>query len=214
MTTIHPLTTPGAVERELPAHRAGAGRAPGAGTTRTGTPETPGQRWARYLAAATRIGLGWIFLWAFLDKTFALGHDTGKDAATGAVDHFGAAAWIHGASPTEGFLGFAAQGPLSGLYHQLAGNVVVDWLFMLGLLAIGGALVLGVAMRFAACAGALMTVLMWSAVLPPANNPFMDDHLVYALVLVLLALVHAGHTFGLGRMWERLPIVRDHAFLQ
>ena len=29
--------------------------------------------------------------------------------------------------------------------------------------------------------------MMWSVVLPPANNPFMDDHIVYALVLILLA---------------------------
>jgi len=208
MTTINP----GTIERELPAPRAGV--TPGTGPAQDRAGETPGQRWARYLAAAARISLGWIFLWAFLDKAFALGHDTGKDATTGAVDYLGDAAWIHGASPTQGFLGFASQGPLSGMYQQLAGNVVIDWLFMLALLGIGAALVLGVAMRFAAAAGALLTVLMWSAVLPPASNPFMDDHLVYALVLVLLALVGAGRTFGLGAVWERLPIVRDHAFLK
>ncbi len=34
--------------------------------------------------------------------------------------------------------------------------------------------------------------MMWSAVLPPENNPFMDDHLIYAQVLVVLALAAAG----------------------
>ena len=59
-----------------------------------------------------------------------------------------------------------------------------------------------------------MLVMMWSAVLPTANNPFMDDHLVYALVLVLLATAGAGHTLGLGRWWERLAIVRRHPVLK
>jgi len=30
----------------------------------------------RYLLAGIRLALGWIFLWAFLDKTFGLGHST------------------------------------------------------------------------------------------------------------------------------------------
>ena len=75
---------------------------------------------------------------------------------------------------------------------------MADVLFMAGLLAIGVALMLGVAMRLAAGAGVLLLVLMWTAVLPPENNPFMDDHLIYAAVLVLLALLGAGNTLGLG----------------
>jgi thiosulfate dehydrogenase [quinone] large subunit len=42
---------------------------------------------------------------------------------------------------------------------------------MLGLAAIGTALILGIGMRMATGAGALLMVLMWSAVLPPAGNP-------------------------------------------
>ena len=85
---------------------------------------------------------------------------------------------------------------------------------MLGLLGIGVGLVLGIAMRASAGAGAVMLVMMWSVVLPPANNPFMDDHLVYAAVLVLLAALGAGHTFGLGRVWERLPVVSGRPWLR
>jgi thiosulfate dehydrogenase [quinone] large subunit len=83
-----------------------------------------------------------------------------------------------------------------------------------GLLAIGLALTLGVAMRIAAGAGALMLVMMWSVVLPPENNPFMDDHLIYALVLVLLALTAAGKTLGFGRVWARIPLVAQHESLK
>ena len=63
-------------------------------------------------------------------------------------------------------------------------------------------------MRIAAVSGAALLVMMWSAVLPPANNLFMDDHLIYALSLVLLALIGAGRTFGLGSEWEQHPLRR------
>jgi hypothetical protein len=88
--------------------------APAGVTVEIATEEPAAQRWARYIAAATRISLGWVFLWAFLDKAFALGHETGVDPQTGAVDYFGPAAWIHGGSPTAGFLGHAVDGPLAG----------------------------------------------------------------------------------------------------
>jgi len=184
------------------------------GVTTVAAPETPTSRWARYIAATIRLSLGWTFLWAFLDKTFALGHETGVDAKTGAIDYFGAGAWIHGGSPTAGFLGFATKGPLATFYGDLAGNAVVDWIFMLGLLGIGLALTLGIGMRIAAVSGALLLVMMWSAVLPPANNLFMDDHLVYALVLGLLTLIGAGRTWGFGKQWERTPFVQEHGWLK
>jgi len=156
-----------------------------------------------YVWAALRIALGWIFLWAFLDKTFGLGFATEAKAA-----------WIDGGSPTEGFLTFGTKGPFADLYQGLAGSAFADWLFMAGLLGIGLALVLGIGMRIAAVSGALLLVLMWTAALPPENNPFMDDHLVYAGLLIGLALARAGDTLGLGAAWGRLSLVRRHAWLR
>lgn len=176
------------------------------GTTTTGAEVAGEERLgtaARYVAAGVRLALGWTFLWAFLDKAFGLGHETAK-----------ADAWIHGGSPTMGFLKFAAAGPFKGIYNDIAGATWADWLFMAGLLGIGLALMLGIAMRVTAAAGVLLLVLMWTAVLPPANNPFMDDHLIYAGTLVLLALIGAGRTFGLGRMWESLPFVAKNPWLR
>jgi thiosulfate dehydrogenase [quinone] large subunit len=165
--------------------------------------EATGTTAFQYVAAALRLSLGWVFLWAFLDKTFGLGHETAH-----------ADAWIRGGSPTQGFLQFAAVGPFKSFYHSIAGAAWADWLFMIGLAGIGAALILGVTMRIAAAAGALMLVMMWSVVLPPANNVFMDDHLIYALVLVALALVGAGRTLGLGSWWESLPLVKRNAWLR
>jgi thiosulfate dehydrogenase [quinone] large subunit len=59
-----------------------------------------------------------------------------------------------------------------------------------------------------------MLVLMWTAVLPPENNPIMDDHLIYAGVLIVLALTAAGNTLGLGAYWNRLPIVQRLPWLK
>jgi len=152
--------------------------------------------------ALTRVGLGWVFLWAFLDKLFGLGHETASKAA-----------WIHGGSPTEGFLAHGAVGPFASFYHDIAGATWADYLFMIGLAAIGTALILGVGMRVTAVAGSVLLVMMWTVVLPPENNVFLDDHLIYALTLILLAALNAGRSFGLGAVWERLPIVRDRAYL-
>ena len=166
-------------------------------------PETRSQEVARYAMAVTRISLGWVFLWAFLDKAFGLGHETAH-----------ADAWIRGGSPTKGFLAFGAKGPFTDLYHSIAGATWADWLFMIGLLGIGIALTFGVGMRIAAVSGALLYVLMWSVVLPPENNPVIDDHILGAITVVVLALTNAGDTWGLGRWWskteavERFPALR------
>jgi thiosulfate dehydrogenase [quinone] large subunit len=157
---------------------------------------------ARYLLAGIRLALGWIFLWAFLDKLFGFGFATPS-----------ARAWINGGSPTSGFLG-SAKGPFSGFYHAIAGTAGADVLFMGALLAVGVALMLGVGMWLAAAGGALLTVMMWTAVLPPASNPFLDEHLVYAAVLIVLALLGAGNTVGLGRVWAALPLVRRAPWLR
>ena len=174
--------------------------------TRTApAPATPDRTPAalRYVAAALRLSLGWVFLWAFVDKLFGLGHETTAKQA-----------WINGGSPTKGFLSKGAEGPFADFYHSIAGATWANWLFMIGLAGIGVALMAGVAIRIAAASGALMLTLMYTVVLPPANNPFMDDHLVYALVLVALALMGAGRYVGLGGSWERLAIVQRFPVLK
>ncbi|MEV0456713.1 hypothetical protein [Catellatospora methionotrophica] len=165
--------------------------------------ETGAARATRYVLAGLRLALGWIFLWAFLDKLFGLGHETAAKAA-----------WINGGNPTQGFLRFGTEGPFADLYQGIAGAGWANWLFMLGLAGIGVALITGVGIRAAAVAGGLLLVLMWTAVLPPANNPFLDDHLVYAGVLAVLALTNAGNTLGLGRLWARTALVRRYGFLR
>ncbi len=126
---------------------------------------------------ALRISMGFIFLWAFLDKTFGLGFATTVENA-----------WIHGGSPTRGFLSFATKGPFAEIFQSLAGMPVVDWLFMLGLLGVGVALIFNKYIKWAALVGSVMLLLIYLAVLPPENNPLIDDHIIYILVLAVCAI--------------------------
>jgi thiosulfate dehydrogenase [quinone] large subunit len=155
----------------------------------------------RYLWAVVRLGMAWTFLWPFLDKLFGLGHQTTS-----------AQAWINGGNPTKGFLS-GSVGAFSGFYQGIAGAGIVNWLFMIGLLALAISLSFGIAMRFAAAAGAVMLVLMWSASLPPSDDLFLDNHIIYALLLVGLALVGAGNTLGLGHRWTQTSLVQRHRWL-
>ena len=120
--------------------------------------------------------MGFIFLWAFIDKVFGLGFATTTDKA-----------WINGGSPTTGFLSNAAKGPFAEIFQSLAGVAVVDWLFMLGLLFTGLTLLLNRYVKWGCIAGSLMMFLMYLALLFPANNPIIDEHIVYILVLLLIA---------------------------
>ena len=95
--------------------------------------------------AIVRVVVGFEFLWAFLDKTFGLGYATPA-----------ARAWINGGSPTKGFLSRVAVGPFESTFHAWAGAPWADWLFMLGLLGIGIALILGIGLRAAAVSGTVM----------------------------------------------------------
>ncbi len=150
-----------------------------------------------------RLSIGFIFFWAFLDKTFGLGISTPPDKA-----------WITGASPTYGFLQFGSSGPLQPLWQALAGNVVVDWLFMLGLFGVGLAFLLGIAMRVAAVAGSLMMFLIYLAVLWPQHNPMIDEHVIYALVLLGLGFSDLGREFSLAKWWEKTWLVRKFNWLK
>ena len=158
--------------------------------------------------AVTRIALGLTFLWAFLDKTFGLGYSTPS-----------AKSWINGGSPTNGFLSHVEVGPLTDFFHGLAGKPVVDWLFMIGLLGIGLAFTLGIAMWVSAISGAAMMMMMWTAEWPLARltvtgdpsgstNPIIDYHLIYALALITLALLGAGRVWGLAKQWRASPVGR------
>lgn len=165
------------------------------------------------VVAVLRIATGLVFLWAFLDKTFGWGYATTSDNA-----------WINGGSPTQGFLSRVDVGPFAETLRSWAGAWWADWLYMLGLLGIGAAVVLGIGLRISAASGTVLLLLMWVAQWPLARftesgeptrstNPIIESHVIYAIVLIVLAVVYAGNTWGLGRKWASYPRIGRNRWL-
>lgn len=162
---------------------------------------------ARKGLAVLRMSMGFMFLWAFFDKTFGFGYSTMSSDA-----------WIHGGSPSQGFLTSATViGPFKPLFAAIA-SPASDILFMIGMLAIGLAVMVGIGLRISAVVGTFILLLMylaeWSFGSNAAStNPLVDYHVIYALVLIVLSLVSAGDTWGFGLDWKRLPFVQRRPWL-
>ncbi len=161
-----------------------------------------------------RIGIGFVLFWAFIDKLFGLGFATCRDQTTDAINVMCNSAWLAGGSPTTGFLQFGTSGPLANVYQGLAGNPLIDWLFMLGLLGIGLALILGIGMRIATATGVVFFLMLYSATMPSTNNPLLSDHIIYAIVLVGLLKVNDKQKLGFGNQWKKLKLVKKHPILR
>lgn len=159
--------------------------------------------WGYTLLGVTRLMIGFTFLWAFLDKTFGLGFATPPEGA-----------WLNGGSPTAGFLGGSIEGgnPFAGAWSFfLSINPLTDVLFMLGLLGVGLAFMLGIGTRVAAVSAAAMYTLMYLAAFPMSTNPLYDTHLLLAVAVLAMAGLAAGDHVGLGKQWSRL--VKGNRFL-
>lgn len=179
----------------------------------------------KYWAAIARIFLGFTFLWAFLDKNFGWQYATAKGSG-----------WMFGTGdgdPTFGFLKFGTNpnGPFASFFTGLRPGEAPDptywtnWLFMAGLLGIGIALTFGIFMRIGAISGALLLMLMylaeapWAKVIDPqtgmsqSNNPIIDDHVIFAVLAIMLMLFEAGRTWGLGKIWESWSLVQKQPWL-
>ncbi len=199
LTILHPPVTSGPVDPASPA---------------VTTPERATSRFSAGAIALTglRLAIGFEFVWAFFDKLFGLGYATPS-----------ARAWINGGAPTKGFLNGVDAGPFKGFFHSIAGTPGADSLFMLGLLGIGAALILGVALRPAAACGALLLMLMWAATWPLAStaagkptgsvNPFVDDHIISTIALAVIAVYAIKSAGYLGRLWQSLGPIKSRTWL-
>ena len=106
------------------------------------------------------------------------------------------------------------------------GNAFGDWFFMISLLLIGIAFLVGAGLRLAGVGGALLMLFMYVVALPQpsamvdgefvrgATNPIPDVHWMDALLLLICAFTVSGDTLGLGKWWARLPFVRANPWLR
>jgi thiosulfate dehydrogenase [quinone] large subunit len=146
------------------------------------------------------VGLG--FLFAGLDKFFMWASGT-PFTAGGFLKFATGGAWL-------GSDAKAIVNPTHGFWVSLAGNgglmSVIDTLVVFGECAVGIALVLGLATRFAGAAGALMMALFYVANWSFANGPF-NEQFMYGIIAGTIALVGAG-AYALDTAVAKLPITQ------
>lgn len=132
-----------------------------------------------------RLTLGWLFFWAGITKV--LNPD------------FSAAGYLQGAKTFAGLYGWLASPAMLPFT-----NFINEW----GLTLIGVSLILGIGIRYSAVLGAVMMVLYYFPVLdglrPNSHAFIVDEHLIYAAGLLVLASLKSGEVWGLGSYCRRL----------
>ena len=161
--------------------------------------------WFANAVAIGRVVIGTIFLWAGLEKFIGGG---GAWTAKGFL--------AYGTNGTLGWpfvTGEIAEGtifnPTHDLWVSLAANdgamSLINFFVQFGQIAIGAALILGLATRFAAAMGTLMMLFFFVAAWDFAFG-IVNQHLTYAVVTFGLAIVGAGNFNGLdARIAKQLP---------
>jgi thiosulfate dehydrogenase (quinone) large subunit len=134
-----------------------------------------------------RAGIGIALLFAGLDKFFMWAG--GKPFTSAGYLKFGTTGSWLGSDPKT------VVNPTHDFWVSLAGNAslmsVIDTLVVFGEVAIGLALVLGLATRFSAAMGVILMGLLYVSNWSFANGPF-NEQFTYGLIMVVIAIVGAG----------------------
>lgn len=134
-----------------------------------------------------RVSLGWMMFYAGITKVL--------DSS------WSAAGYLKGAKMFAGFYQWLLQPNILP-----AVNFVNEW----GLTLLGVSLILGLGVRLSSVLGAMLMVLYYLPILDfPYPNPhsyIVDEHVIYAAVLLVLASLRAGRVWGLEIWCSNLPI--------
>jgi thiosulfate dehydrogenase (quinone) large subunit len=156
-----------------------------------------------------RITLGAGFLYAGLEKVLQLG-GSGPFNAAGFLKGATAGA-IPGSTATQ------IVNPTHGFWVSLAGNTdavsAINFLVQFGELAIGVALIVGFATRFAGIAAVAMMALFYVANWSFATGPF-NEQFMYGVIAAVVAYTGAGEHYGIDEIVERFAFVRQHPRLR
>lgn len=105
----------------------------------------------------------------------------------------------------------------SGFYGWLASSANIGWVSFInewGLTLLGVSLILGIGVRLSSILGAVLMLLYYFPVLTfPYIAPhsfIVDDHIIYALVLLIFAAYRAGRVYGLDSWCANLPLCRRY----
>ena len=134
-----------------------------------------------------RVSLGWMFFYAGITKILN--------------PEWSAFGYLKGAKTFAGFYQFLTQPGILPIT-----NFVNEW----GLTLLGISLILGVFVRLSSILGAALMLLYYFPILdfpyPNAHSFVIDEHIIYALALILLAAWRAGRTYGLENWCANLPV--------
>ncbi len=154
-----------------------------------------------------RLTVGWIFLYAGIEKLFGATPFTAagflKMGTLGTTSALVAKGTV--VNPTHDFwVALAASHPWIDIV-----NVLVPY----GQIAIGLALILGLATRFAGAMGVLMMLFIGVASWSFANG-VMNYHFLLVVSTIVLALVAAGEVYGLDAYVDETPLVKRASALR
>ncbi len=139
---------------------------------------------------AVRLAVGWLMFYAGITKVLA--------------PSWSAAGYLTHAKTFAGFYAWLAQ---PGILPVT--NFINEW----GLTLLGVSLIFGIGVRFSSVLGAALMMMYYF----PANSfPFVehgflvDEHVIYASVLIFFAAIKAGRYYGLESWCENLPVCRNY----
>lgn len=160
-----------------------------------------------------RIVLGFGFLYAGLEKLLNFAGTDTPWSAFGFLK-YGTAGTI------PNMVGLAdpmSHNPTQPLWAGLAGDptllAIVDFLVVFGELAIGTALILGIATRLAGTLGAVMMFLFWVAAWD-FQYGIVNLQFVYMILSAVVAYAAAGRVFGLDARLDKLDVVQRNPGLR
>ena len=134
-----------------------------------------------------RISIGWMFFYAGITKVI-----NPEWSAQGYL------------KVAKTFVGFYQWLTNPGILQIV--NFVNEW----GLTLLGISLILGIGVRLSSILGAILVLLYYFPILDfPYPNPhsfLVDEHIIYAFTLLLLAGLRAGRVWGLENWCSNLPI--------
>lgn len=136
-----------------------------------------------------RLAMGWLFLYAGVTKIIN-------------------PEWSAG-----GYLKSAKTFP--GLFQTMLDPAILPFINFInewGLTLLGASLILGLFVRLSSWLGAILMLLYYFPILdfsyPNPHSYIVDEHIVYALVLVFFAAIRAGRVWGLENWCANLPVCR------
>ena len=155
-----------------------------------------------HLLGLLRIAIGLLFIWPFFDKMFGLGFATPH--GSGVID---------GGSPSS-FVVYVTDGLLEDFYTSMAGNAFVDFLMMAALLLIGISLVFGIASKLGTIGSIMFFAVMYTLVLPPTDNPVIDDHIIMILAMLVVYFFGGFEKISFYQKWKDFALVKRFPILE